>query len=44
MTKVLTSKSNISENNKQILEEGELEENLVIRKFRTTDTAGKNSV
>ena len=31
-----TSKSNISEHIKHIFEEGELEENLVVRKFRTT--------
>ena len=32
-----TSKSNISEHIKHIFEEGELEENTVVRKFRTTD-------
>ena len=31
-----TSKSNISEHIKHIFEEGELEENAVVRKFRTT--------
>ena len=34
-----TSKSNISEH---IFEEGELEENAVVRKFRTTAADGKN--
>ena len=34
-----TSKSNISEHIKHIFEEGELEENAVVRKFRTTATA-----
>lgn len=37
-----TSKSNISEHIKHIFEEGELEENLVVRKFRTTAADGKN--
>lgn len=37
-----TSKSNISEHIKHILEEGELEENSVVRKFRTTAADGKN--
>ncbi len=37
-----TSKSNISEHIKHIFEEGELEENAVVRKFRTTATDGKN--
>lgn len=37
-----TSKSNISEHIKHIFEEGELEETLVVRKFRTTGAAGKN--
>lgn len=37
-----TSKSNISEHIKHIFEEGELEENSVIRKFRTTASDGKS--
>lgn len=37
-----SSKSNISEHIKHILEEGELEEKLVVRKFRTTASDGKN--
>ena len=37
-----TSKSNISEHIKHILEEGELEENSVVRKFRITAADGKN--
>ena len=37
-----TSKSNISEHIKHIFEEGELEEDSVVRKFRTTGTDGKN--
>lgn len=37
-----TSKANISEHIKHIFEEGELEENSVVRKFRTTATDGKN--
>ena len=37
-----TSKSNISEHIKHIFEEGELEENAVVRKFRTTASDGKN--
>jgi len=37
-----TSKSNISEHVKHIFEEGELEENAVVRKFRTTAVDGKN--
>ena len=37
-----TSKSNISEHIKHIFEEGELEENSVVRKFRTTGVDGKN--
>lgn len=37
-----TSKSNISEHIKHIFEEGELEENAVVRKFRTTAADGKN--
>lgn len=36
-----TSKSNISEHIKHIFEEGELEENAVVRKFRTTAADGK---
>jgi hypothetical protein len=36
-----TSKSNISEHIKHIFEEGELTENSVVRKFRTTATDGK---
>lgn len=37
-----TSKSNISEHIKHIFEEGELEENSVVRKFRTTGADGKS--
>lgn len=37
-----TSKSNISEHIRHIFEEGELEENAVVRKFRTTAADGKN--
>ena len=37
-----TSKSNISEHIKHIFEEGELDEESVVRKFRTTATDGKN--
>ena len=37
-----TSKSNISEHIRHIFEEGELEENTVVRKFRTTAADGKN--
>ena len=37
-----TSKSNIREHVKHIFEEGELEENAVVRKFRTTAVDGKN--
>ncbi len=37
-----SSKSNVSEHIKHIFEEGELEENLVVRKFRTTASDGKN--
>lgn len=37
-----TSKSNVSEHIKHIFEERELEENSVVRKFRTTATDGKN--
>ena len=36
-----TSKSNISEHIKHIFEEGELDENSVVRKFRTTAADGK---
>ncbi|MBQ7873727.1 MAG: virulence RhuM family protein [Oscillospiraceae bacterium] len=36
------SKSNISEHIKHIYEEGELEENSVVRNFRTTASDGKN--
>ena len=36
-----TSKSNVSEHIKHIFEEGELEENSVVRKFRTTASDGK---
>ena len=37
-----TSKSNISEQIKNIFEEGELSRNSVVRKFRTTATDGKD--
>ena len=37
-----SSKANISEHIKHILEEGELEKDRVVRKFRTTATDGKN--
>ena len=37
-----SSKSNISEHIKHIFEEGELDENSVVRKFRTTASDGKN--
>ena len=37
-----TSKSNISEHIKNILTDGELDENSVVRKFRTTASDGKN--
>ena len=37
-----TSKSNISEHIKHIFAEGELEDNQVVRKFRTTAADGKN--
>ena len=37
-----SSKSNISEHIKHIIQEGELEENLVVRKFRTTAKDGKS--
>lgn len=39
-----TSKSNISEHIKHIFEEGELEENSVVRKSRTTVADGKNII
>ncbi len=37
-----TSKSNVSEHIKHIFEEGELEEDSVVRKFRTTAADGKS--
>ena len=37
-----SSKSNISEHIKHILNEGELEENSVVRNFRTTAADGKS--
>lgn len=37
-----TSKSNVSEYIKHIFEEGELQEDSVVRKFRTTATDGKS--
>ena len=37
-----SSKSNVSEHIKRIFEEGELDEKVVVRKFRTTATDGKN--
>ena len=37
-----SSKSNVSEHIKHIFEENELDENSVVRKFRTTATDGKN--
>ena len=37
-----TSKANISEHIKHIFEEGELDENSVVRNFRTTASDGKN--
>jgi hypothetical protein len=37
-----SSKANVSEHIKHIFEEGELNENSVVRKFRTTATDGKN--
>lgn len=37
-----TSKSNISEQIKHIIEEGELQEDFVVRKFRTTAADGKS--
>jgi len=36
-----TGKSNVSEHIKHIFEEGELDENSVVRKFRTTASDGK---
>jgi hypothetical protein len=36
-----SSKSNVSEHIKHIFEEKELEENSVVRKFRTTASDGK---
>ena len=35
-----TSKSNVSEHIKHIFEDGELDENVVVRKFRTTTQHG----
>jgi hypothetical protein len=37
-----SSKSNVSEHIKHIFEEGELDENAVVRNFRTTASDGKN--
>lgn len=37
-----TSKSNVSEHIKHIFEEGELQEDSVVRKFRTNCTDGKS--
>ena len=37
-----TSKSNVSEHIKHIFEEGELQEDSVVRKFRTTASDGKS--
>lgn len=37
-----TSKANVSEHIKHIFEDGELEEDAVVRKFRTTASDGKN--
>ena len=37
-----SSKANVSEHIKHIFEEGELNENSVVRKFRTTASDGKN--
>ena len=37
-----SSKSNISEHIKHIFEEGELDQEAVVRKFRTTASDGKN--
>lgn len=42
MTLYQCSKSNISEHIKHIFEEGELDKNAVVRKFRTTANDGKN--
>ena len=42
MTLYQCSKSNISEHTKHIFEEGELDKNAVVRKFRTTANDGKN--
>jgi len=39
-----SSKSNISEHIKHIFAEGELEENSVVRKFRTTVDYGKHYI
>lgn len=39
-----TSKSNISEHIKHIFEEEELDEESVVRKFRTTASDGKNII
>ena len=39
-----TSKSNVSEHIKHIFEEGELEENSVVRKFRTTASDGNHII
>ena len=36
-----TSKSNVSEHIKHIFEDGELDENVVVRKFRTTTQHGR---
>jgi hypothetical protein len=37
-----TSKSNVNEHIKRIFEEGEPDENSVVRNFRTTAADGKN--
>ena len=37
-----TSKANVSEHINHIFEEGELDKESVVRKFRTTDSDGKN--
>lgn len=42
MKEYQTSKSNVSEHMKHIFGEGELEEDSVVRKFRTTGADGKN--
>lgn len=39
-----SSKSNVSEHIKHIFEEGELDEEAVVRKFRTTASDGKNII